>query len=52
MNILAIYTVPSGKRSDPSFDSDRYFTASEIETFYETIKFRSKKTAVSVRQLN
>ena len=33
-----IYTVPSGKRGDPFLTGGRYFTASEKETFYETIQ--------------
>ena len=32
----SIYTVPSGKLCDPFLTGDNYFTASEIETFYET----------------
>lgn len=31
-----VYTVPSGVRSDPFLTGNRYFTANEIETFYET----------------
>ena len=30
------YTVPSGKRGDLFLTGDYFFTASEIETFYET----------------
>ncbi|XP_044181736.1 uncharacterized protein LOC122962616 [Acropora millepora] len=33
-----IYTVPSGKHGDPFLTGDRLFVASEIETFYETIR--------------
>ena len=33
-----IYTVPSGKRGDPFLTGDNWFTASEVETFYETIQ--------------
>ena len=32
------YTVPSGKRRDPFLTGDNRFTASEVETFYETIQ--------------
>ena len=32
------YTVPSGKRGDPFLTGDSRFTASEVETFYETIQ--------------
>ncbi|XP_044181238.1 protein jagged-1-like [Acropora millepora] len=32
------YTVPSGKPGDPFLTGDTWFTASEVETFYETIQ--------------
>ena len=32
------YTVPSGKPGDPFLTGDNWFTASEVETFYETIQ--------------
>ena len=32
------YTTPSGKRGDPFLTGNRWFTASEIETFYEIIQ--------------
>ena len=38
------YTVPSGKRGDPFLTGDSRFTASEVETFYETIQWRCKTT--------
>ena len=36
----SIYTVPSGKLGDPFLTGDKHFVASEIETFYETIRWR------------
>ena len=35
----SIYTVPSGKQGDPFLTGDKYFAASEIETFYERIRW-------------
>ena len=32
------FTIPSGKRGDPFLTGNRFFTASEVETFYETIQ--------------
>ena len=32
------YTIPSGKPGDPFLTGDNSFTASEVETFYETIQ--------------
>jgi len=32
------YTIPSGKPGDPFLTGDNWFTASEVETFYETIQ--------------
>ena len=34
----SIYTVPSGKQGDPFLTGNTWFTASEVETFYETIQ--------------
>ena len=31
------YTVPSGIREDPFLTGNQYFTANEVETFYETV---------------
>ena len=30
-----VYTVPSGKPGDPFLTGNRFFTASEVETFYQ-----------------
>ena len=32
------YTLPSSKLGDPFLTGDNRFTASEVETFYETIQ--------------